>query len=140
MKLGEVLIRLRHKIDLSQQKVADYVGVKQNTYQSWECDKTSMKVVFLPKVTEVLCVSIPDLLCPCQPNYTWKQQANSIEPANAALTPGLYADYRDELIAAQKREIELLEAQLVYLNTRLLGGGWVTRQTYRTWAAPFETV
>ena len=61
MKIGAILIRLRNGCRLTQREVAEFIGVRQNTYQSWECDHTSVKVDFLPKLAQILDVNITDL-------------------------------------------------------------------------------
>ena len=123
MEIGKILIRLRLKTDLTQGEIADFVGVKQNTYHYWESDHTSIKHPFLPKLAEVYRVGIADLFSTNPTSGAGRWQAGLCPPVTAPLTPGTYVDYRDELIAAQKREIELLEMQIIELTNRLLGGG-----------------
>ena len=115
MSTGAILIRLRKQLRLSQSEVAEQVGVCQTTYQSWECDRTSVKGMFLVKLAQILHVPVTDLLT-----------ARHLQPDTAVArqpVPGTYPpDYRDELIASQRREIELLQVRIVELNNRLMGG------------------
>lgn len=60
MSLAENLTRLRKKRKLSQQKLADAVGVRQNTIAAIETGETK-KSKYLPDIARVLDVSIKEL-------------------------------------------------------------------------------
>jgi len=59
---GTKLNQLRNKAKLSQQEVADFIGVSRSTYNSWESDQSSYKVEYISKLSEVFNVSPVDLL------------------------------------------------------------------------------
>lgn len=59
---GTILIQLRNKSKLSQQEVADFIGVSRSTYVSWESDQSSYKVEYITKLADVFNVSPADLL------------------------------------------------------------------------------
>jgi transcriptional regulator with XRE-family HTH domain len=59
---GTILIQLRNKSKLSQQEVADFIGVSRSTYISWESDHSSYKVEYITKLADVFKVSPADLL------------------------------------------------------------------------------
>ena len=61
MEIGENIRKLRESKNLSQQYVADYVGVERKTYLNWEAGETSVKSVFIPKLAELFNVEIGDL-------------------------------------------------------------------------------
>ena len=52
MTFGTKLHKLREKTCLSQQEVADLIGVSQNTYSRWESDLCTFKIEYLPKLAE----------------------------------------------------------------------------------------
>jgi len=52
MTFGTKLHKLREKSRLSQQEVADFIGVGQNTYSRWESDLSTFKIEYLPKLSE----------------------------------------------------------------------------------------
>lgn len=58
MKLKE----LRKKAKLTQQSVADYVGINQNTYYYWESGRTKIDSANLAKLANLFGVSIDYIL------------------------------------------------------------------------------
>ena len=61
MEIGENLRKLRESQNLSQQYVADYVGVERKTYMNWEAGESDVKSKFIPKLAELFNVEIGDL-------------------------------------------------------------------------------
>jgi Predicted transcriptional regulator len=53
MEIGENLRKIRESKNLSQQYVADYLGVERKTYLNWEAGESSIKSVFIPKLAEL---------------------------------------------------------------------------------------
>jgi transcriptional regulator with XRE-family HTH domain len=62
MFIGTTLRKLRDKQKLSQQEIADYLGVSQATYWNWENDETHFKVDHLSKLADILQVDPADIL------------------------------------------------------------------------------
>ena len=58
MEIGKNLKKLRESKKLSQQDVADYIGVERKTYMSWETDKSGVSSEFIPKLAEFFNVEI----------------------------------------------------------------------------------
>ena len=56
------MIQFRNKLRLSQQEVADYVGVSQSTYSEWESNKGKPNSKFYLKIAEILQTEIANLL------------------------------------------------------------------------------
>lgn len=48
------LVQLRKKRGLTQQQIADEIGVKRNTYSDWENGKTEPNFQTLLKLTSIL--------------------------------------------------------------------------------------
>jgi transcriptional regulator with XRE-family HTH domain len=62
MGVGTNLRRFRSKTKLSQQEVADKMGVSKNTYMSWESeDSADVKSKYIPQLAELFEVEIKDL-------------------------------------------------------------------------------
>lgn len=61
MSIGKNLKVIRSKKNLSQQEIADFVGVDRKTYVSWEAETADVKSVYIPKLAEILHVDINDL-------------------------------------------------------------------------------
>lgn len=56
------LKRLREKnTKYDQTQMANLLGIKQNTYSTWESGETDVKSEYLPKIAELLKVEIKDL-------------------------------------------------------------------------------
>lgn len=61
MDIGNNLRTIRTKNNMSQQEVADFVGVDRKTYISWEAGTSDVKGIYIPKLAEFLHVDINDL-------------------------------------------------------------------------------
>ena len=61
MSLGDNLKKIRSRNGVSQQEVADFLGVDRKTYMSWEADAADIKSSYIPKLAEFLHVEIKDL-------------------------------------------------------------------------------
>ena len=60
--IGQNLKRLRtYKTKLTQQDVADVLGIERNTYARWESDSNNVKAEYIPKLAELLGVQIHEL-------------------------------------------------------------------------------
>ncbi|WP_449400104.1 helix-turn-helix domain-containing protein [Chryseobacterium wanjuense] len=61
MGVGTNLKKLRSKTKLSQQEIADMLGLDRNTYTNWENEATDIKSQYIPKLAEIFNVKIQDL-------------------------------------------------------------------------------
>lgn len=62
MKISENLRKIRlQKTKLSQQEIADFLGVDRNTYANWEKGENDVKSEFIPKLAHILGVQIGEL-------------------------------------------------------------------------------
>lgn len=62
MLLGENIRKLRvNSTRLSQQDMADQLGVDRNTYANWEKGENDIKSEYIPKLADLLGVKIQDL-------------------------------------------------------------------------------
>jgi transcriptional regulator with XRE-family HTH domain len=61
MSIGDNLRAIRSKSNISQQEVADFLGVNRKTYVSWEASMADIKSSYIPKLAQFLHVEIKDL-------------------------------------------------------------------------------
>ena len=61
MSIGNNLKVIRNKKNISQQEVADFLGVDRKTYVGWEAGAVEIKSSYIPKLAEFLQVEINDL-------------------------------------------------------------------------------
>ena len=60
MGISDNLVKIRNKQDISQQEVADFLGIGLRTYVDWESGKTDVKSSYLPKLATLFKVEIGD--------------------------------------------------------------------------------
>ena len=61
MDIGHNLRVIRDKQKISQQEIADFLGIERRTYMSWETGEADIKSSYIPKLAEFLHVEIRDL-------------------------------------------------------------------------------
>jgi len=61
MNIGDNLRIIRNKKAISQQEIADFLGVDRRTYVRWESGEADIKSPYIPKIAEFLHVEIADL-------------------------------------------------------------------------------
>jgi len=61
MSVGNNLMIIRNRNNVSQQEVADFLGIDRKTYASWEAGTVGVKSSYIPKLAEFLHVEISDL-------------------------------------------------------------------------------
>jgi DNA-binding XRE family transcriptional regulator len=61
MSIGDNLKVIRNRNNISQQEIADFLGVDRKTYVSWEAGTVDIKSSYIPKLAKFLHVEINDL-------------------------------------------------------------------------------
>jgi DNA-binding XRE family transcriptional regulator len=61
MNIGDNLKVIRNRNNVSQQEVADFLGIDRKTYVSWEAGTVDIKSSYIPKLAKFLHVEINDL-------------------------------------------------------------------------------
>ena len=61
MSIGDNLRVIRNKKNISQQEIADFLGIDRKTYVSWEAGVADIKGSYIPKLAEFLHIEINDL-------------------------------------------------------------------------------
>ena len=62
MSLGEKIIELRKKYNMTQEKVAQLIGVSRQTLSNWEGDITSPDIKQAKELAHIFKISLDDLL------------------------------------------------------------------------------
>lgn len=62
MTIGEKIIELRKKENLTQEKLAEKLGVSRQTICNWESDSTSPDIKQAKELTQIFKISLDDLL------------------------------------------------------------------------------
>jgi DNA-binding XRE family transcriptional regulator len=61
MNIGDNLKVIRNRNNVSQQEIADFLGIDRKTYVSWEAGTVDIKSSYIPKLAKFLHVEINDL-------------------------------------------------------------------------------
>jgi len=61
MDIGNNIRTIRGKKNISQQEIADFLGIDRRTYQRWESGEADIKSPYIPKIAEFLQIEIADL-------------------------------------------------------------------------------
>ena len=112
MELGKKIRQLRFKAELTQEQLAEKLGISAQSVSKWENAAAMPDITSLPLLAEIFGVSIDDLF-----DLTARQRLSRIEnrmDIENELPPDVFREYEDDLktmIAEgteQKRAVELL--------------------------------
>lgn len=62
MSIGTTIKRLRNEKDITQEQLAEYLGITSRAISQWECDKTSPDISLLPILANLFEVTADELL------------------------------------------------------------------------------
>lgn len=62
MSIGTTIKRLRRERDITQEQLAEYLGISTGAVSQWECDRTAPDIAQLPLLANVFDVSADELL------------------------------------------------------------------------------
>ena len=62
MSIGSTIKRLRRERDLTQEQLAEYLGITSRAVSQWECDRTAPDISQLPSLCHIFDVSSDVLL------------------------------------------------------------------------------
>ncbi|MCP1383090.1 helix-turn-helix transcriptional regulator [Runella salmonicolor] len=110
--IGTKLCQHRLAAKLTQQAIAERLGVKTNTYGSWEADHTSPSGRYFPELAIIFGVTIDKLFPDNNGNLPGKTNATAQKmDENEALK--LVLQRKEEVIAAKE---EIITAQLAQIE------------------------
>lgn len=102
MELGKIIRRLRFKANLTQEQLADKLGIGPQSVSKWETGAAMPDITTLPMLAEVFGVSIDDLF-----DLTAEQRLNRIEnrmDAEEELPQDVFREFEDFLKAQLESE------------------------------------
>jgi len=62
MSIGTTIKKLRRERDMTQEQLAEYLGITANAVSQWECDRTAPDISQLPLLVRIFNVSADELL------------------------------------------------------------------------------
>ena len=62
MSIGTTIKRLRREKDITQEQLAEYLGITSRAISQWECDRTTPDISLLPALANIFEVSSDELL------------------------------------------------------------------------------
>ena len=62
MSIGTTIKRLRRERDITQEQLAEYLGISTGAVSQWECDRTAPDITQLPLLANIFDVSADELL------------------------------------------------------------------------------
>ena len=82
MSIGNNLRIIRNKKNISQQEVADFLGIDRKTYVSWEAYTSDIKSSYIPQLANFLHVEISDLFKEKKSEVVFNLQDNKDNSVN----------------------------------------------------------
>lgn len=113
----------RKKARLSQQKVADHIGVSQNTYSYWENGKYNVDSESLKKLSALFNVSIDYLLGTEEP----VQIKTNIVPVLGTVQAGIPLDAIEEILDYEELKPEMMAHGEEYFALQVKGSSMEPR-------------
>lgn len=62
MNFGNKLVKLRKENKLSQEELADKLGVSRQTISNWELNVTKPDIDYMKRISKIFCISIDEIL------------------------------------------------------------------------------
>ncbi len=116
--IGTKLCQHRLVARLTQQAIAERLGVKTNTYGSWEADHTSPSGIYFPVLAEIFGVTIDQLFPENNENLLNKTNATA-KKMDEIDALKLVLQSKEEVIAAKEAIIAAQSAQIEKLRKEL---------------------
>lgn len=89
MSIGSTIKHLRREKDITQEQLADYLGITSRAVSQWECDRTAPDISLLPALCHIFDVS-SDVLLGIDIEKTNAVIQNYLDEAQAALHNGMF--------------------------------------------------
>ena len=91
MSIGMTIKKLRRERDITQEQLAEYLGISSRAVSQWECDRTAPDISQLPLLANIFEVSA-DVLLGIDIMAKNKKIDNIVEEAKAKWSKGYYAE------------------------------------------------
>ena len=82
MSIGSTIKRLRREKGITQERLAEYLGITSRAVSQWECDRTAPDISLLPALCHVFGVS-SDVLLEIDMEKSREEIENYLTEANA---------------------------------------------------------
>ncbi len=106
-KTGELIAQLRRERKLNQSELAERLGVTNKAISRWETGRGYPDIETLPKISEVLNVSIPELLSGQREPVTEPEVPFRKDPAELDRSIEMVCQYAGEQARKQKKKVTL---------------------------------
>ena len=106
MSIGTTIKKLRRDSNITQERLAELLGVSTNAVSQWECDKTAPDISHIPALASIFEVSADVLL---EIDIAKSKKQTEIKKFTAFIVQGLEKGSRDLAIALRNQTDELWE-------------------------------
>ncbi len=103
LTIGENIRNFRKKNDLTQEELADRLGVTYQSVSRWENGTTYPDLELIPAISEMLCVTVDELLGMPQA----EKEKRAVEAFDALRRECMKSDYNADLIVSLLRDIRI---------------------------------
>lgn len=110
MTLGEKLVELRKKLNLTQEKLAEKIGVSRQTLSNWESDITSPDIKQAKELSNIFNISLDDLTS----NHLEVKCSHSI--LSRLIGETCYLDIDDEEVMLVNNEYKVIDINNDYIK------------------------
>ncbi|MBQ4054131.1 MAG: helix-turn-helix transcriptional regulator [Clostridia bacterium] len=102
MSIGSTIKRLRREQDITQEQLAEYLGITSRAVSQWECDRTAPDISQLPALCHIFNVS-SDLLLGIDLENKNVEISKYLDEANNLLNDGNFSERSELLREANKK-------------------------------------
>ena len=102
MSIGSTIKRLRREKDITQEQLAEYLGITSRAISQWECDRTAPDISQLPALCHIFDVS-SDLLLGIDIEKNNEEIQKYLDTARSFCYQGMWEDYTSILREANKK-------------------------------------
>jgi transcriptional regulator with XRE-family HTH domain len=113
IKIGEKIAILRTCRGFSQEYMAAQIGIKQNTYSSYELHDEKISDDVLIKISQVLGVSVEDIKNPMPIFMSFHNNPNAVINGSNVIMP---QEIVDEFFSLIKKKDEQIDNLLIQVN------------------------
>ena len=102
MSIGSTIKRLRREKDITQEQLAEYLGITSRAISQWECDRTAPDISQLPALCHIFDVS-SDVLLGIDVEKNNEEIKKYLDTARDFCNRGKWEDYTSILREANKK-------------------------------------
>lgn len=110
MTLGEKIVELRKKFNLTQEKLAEKIGISRQTLSNWESDITSPDIRQAKQLSNIFNISLDDLTS----NQVEVKCSNSI--LSRLIGETCYLDINDEEVMMENKVYKVIDINNDYIK------------------------